>query len=106
MSSKCQNRDYRDFVLSRFRGIPELMDDPTDHGRESDPGWATSLPVIIEPDSRLKPEQRAIIEADYGMQDGRLVIETRGALVQYKKDISTAWRYWAFWIPRSRSIGS
>lgn len=78
-----KNRDYRDFVLSRFRGIPELMDDPTAHGRESDPGWATSLPVIIEPDSRLKPEQRAIIEADYGMQDGRLVIETRGALVQY-----------------------
>lgn len=78
-----KNRDYRDFVLSRFRGILELMDDPTDHGRESDPGWAASLPVIIEPDSRLKPEQRAIIEADYGMQDGRLVIETRGALVQY-----------------------
>ncbi|MGV8637283.1 WYL domain-containing protein, partial [Pseudomonas aeruginosa] len=60
-----------------------LVADPTDHGRESDPGWATSLPVIIEPDSRLKPEQRTIIEADYGMQDGRLVIETRGALVQY-----------------------
>ncbi len=39
--------------------------------------------MIIEPDSRLKPEQRTIIEADYGMQDGRLVIETRGALVQY-----------------------
>lgn len=32
--------------------------------------------MIIEPDSRLKPEQRAII-------DGRLVIETRGVLVQY-----------------------
>lgn len=29
-----KNRDYRDFVLSRFRGILELMDDPTDHGRE------------------------------------------------------------------------
>jgi len=78
-----KNRDYRDCVLSRFRGTPELMDDPTDHGRETDPGWSTSLPVIIEPDSRLKPEQRTIIEADYGMQDGRLVIETRGALVQY-----------------------
>ncbi|MDT4878217.1 hypothetical protein FQZ97_1137980 [compost metagenome] len=78
-----KNRDYRDFVLSRFRGIPELMDDRTDHGRENDPGWITPLQVIIEPDSRLKPEQRAIIEADYGMQDGRLVIETRGALGQY-----------------------
>jgi len=48
-----KNGDYRDFVL------------------------------IIAPDSRLKPEQQAIIETDYGMQDGRLVIDTRGALVQY-----------------------
>ncbi|EKI2993045.1 WYL domain-containing protein [Pseudomonas aeruginosa] len=78
-----KSRDYRDFVLSRFRGIPELMDDPTDHVRENDPGWNTHLPVVIEPDSRLKPEQRTIIEADYGMRDRRLVIETRGALVQY-----------------------
>ncbi|MDC6726184.1 WYL domain-containing protein, partial [Leclercia adecarboxylata] len=48
-----------------------------------DSGWNTELAVVIEPDSRLKPEQRAIIEADYGMQDGQLLIETRGALVQY-----------------------
>ena len=32
---------------------------------------------------RLKTDQQAIIESDYGMQDGRLVIDTRGALVQY-----------------------
>ncbi|HFH3882453.1 helix-turn-helix transcriptional regulator [Pseudomonas aeruginosa] len=78
-----KNRDYRDFVLSRFRGIPELMDDQSEHARENDLGWNTLVPVIIEPDSRLKPEQRSIIEADYGMQDGQLVIEVRGALVQY-----------------------
>lgn len=78
-----KNRDYRDFVLSRFRGIPELMDDQSQHTREDDLGWNTLVPVIIEPDSRLKPEQRSIIEADYGMQDGQLVIEVRGALVQY-----------------------
>ncbi|HGN2667538.1 TPA: helix-turn-helix transcriptional regulator [Pseudomonas aeruginosa] len=78
-----KNRDYRDFVLSRFRGIPELMDDQSEHTREDDLGWNTLVPVIIEPDSRLKPEQRSIIEADYGMQDGQLVIEVRGALVQY-----------------------
>ncbi|HFH3921581.1 WYL domain-containing protein [Pseudomonas aeruginosa] len=78
-----KNRDYRDFVLSRFRGVPELMDDQSEQTREDDLGWNTLLPVLIEPDSRLKPEQRSIIEADYGMQDGQLVIETRGALVQY-----------------------
>ncbi|MDC6684783.1 WYL domain-containing protein, partial [Leclercia adecarboxylata] len=77
-----KNKDYRDFVLSRFRGVPELMDDGTENTREQDPGWSTQVQVIIELDSRL-PEQQAIIETDYGMQDGRLVIETRDALVQY-----------------------
>ena len=75
-----KNRDYRDFVLSRFRGAPELMHNKTEHTREQDPGWSSQVQVIIEPDSRLKPEQQAIIETDYGMQSGRLVIETRGAL--------------------------
>ena len=78
-----KNRDYRDFVLSRFRGKPELMDDETENTREQDPGWNSQVQVIIAPDSRLKPEQQAIIETDYGMQHGRLVIDTRGALVQY-----------------------
>lgn len=78
-----KNRDYRDFVLSRFRGEPELMDDETENTHVHDTGWNSQVLVIIEPDSRLKPEQRAIIEADYGMRAGQLVIETRGALVQY-----------------------
>lgn len=78
-----KNGDYRDFVLSRFRGIPELMDDPSNHSRDLDDGWNTSITVILEPDSRLKPEQRAILAADYGMQDDQLEIHTRGALVQY-----------------------
>lgn len=78
-----KNRDYRDFVLSRFRGEPDLMDAPSEHTRALDKGWNTPLTVVIAPDSRLKPEQRAIIEADYGMRDGQLVMKTRGALVQY-----------------------
>lgn len=78
-----KNKDYRDFVLSRFRGLPELMDDPSSNGRDQDEGWSTQVAVVIEPDSRLKPEQKLIIETDYGMRKGQLVIETRGALVQY-----------------------
>ena len=59
------------------------MDDASENGRDSDPGWNTQVHVVIEPDSRLKPEQKAIIETDYGMSQGQLVVETRGALVQY-----------------------
>jgi hypothetical protein len=59
------------------------MADDSAHGRDGDAGWNTAVQVIIEADSRLKPEQQAIIESDYGMQNGQLVIDTHGALVQY-----------------------
>lgn len=77
-----KNRDYRDFVLSRFRGEPEVLDE-SDHAREGDEGWSTDVAVVIEPDPRLKPAQKAIIEIDYGMQHGQLLVPSRGALVQY-----------------------
>jgi predicted DNA-binding transcriptional regulator YafY len=77
-----KNRDYRDFVLSRLRGEPGVLD-KSENDRESDDGWMTGVSVIIEPDPRLKPEQREIIEIDFGMQDGQLLVPSRGALVQY-----------------------
>jgi len=77
-----KNREYRDFVLSRFRGEPDLMD-TSEHTREQDEAWNTPVTVLIEPDARLSPAQKAIIEVDYGMLDGHLPVETRGALVQY-----------------------
>ena len=77
-----KNRAYRDFVLSRFRGEPDLLD-PSDNGRDTDAAWNAEVQVIIEPDARLRPEQKSIIEVDYGMRDGQLRVNTRGALVQY-----------------------
>jgi predicted DNA-binding transcriptional regulator YafY len=77
-----KNGDFRDFVLSRFRGDPDLIH-ASDHKREADVDWMAEIDVIFEPDRRLKPEQKLIIEADYGMQNGQLLIRTRGALVQY-----------------------
>ncbi|WP_312942251.1 helix-turn-helix transcriptional regulator [Stutzerimonas balearica] len=77
-----KNREYRDFVLSRFRGEPDLMD-VSEHTREQDEAWNTPVTVLIEPDARLSPAQKAIIEVDFGMADGQLPVETRGALVQY-----------------------
>ncbi|MCB4793504.1 WYL domain-containing protein [Pseudomonas sp. NP21570] len=77
-----KNREYRDFVLSRFRGEPDLMD-TSEHTREQDEAWNTPVTVLIEPDARLSPAQKAIIEVDFGMVEGQLPVETRGALVQY-----------------------
>ena len=77
-----KNRDYRDFVLSRFRGDLDVLGE-SDQGRDADNGWNSVVEVVIEPDPRLKPDQRSIIEVDFGMQAGQLKVATRGALVQY-----------------------
>lgn len=77
-----KNREYRDFVLSRLRGEPDVLG-VTENVIDGDEDWTTEVEVIIEPDSRLKLAQKAIIEVDFGMQDSQLVIPTRRALVKY-----------------------
>lgn len=77
-----KNQDYRDFVLSRFRGRPELMD-ASPHGADDDSNWNTKVTIKIKPDPRLSPPQRAVIARDYGMKNAVLKIETRGPLVHY-----------------------
>ena len=77
-----KNNQYRDFVLSRLRGQPEL-EGISENGIDGDEVWNNEVTVIIEPDSRLTAAQKAIIEADFGMQNGQLLIPTRRALVKY-----------------------
>jgi predicted DNA-binding transcriptional regulator YafY len=77
-----KNQEYRDFVLSRFRGIPDMME-ASPNGAENDTAWNTRVTLKIKPDPRLKKEQRAVIANDYGMKRGVLKIETRAALAQY-----------------------
>lgn len=77
-----KNRDYRDFVLSRFRGEPDLMDE-SPNPADQDTDWNTDVTVRIKPDPRLDSAQRKIIAEDYGMTRSVLAIKTRGPLVQY-----------------------
>lgn len=79
------NMDYRDFVLSRFRGIPEIesdLDNPNP-GIEDDTAWNKQVTIRLKPDPRLRPEQRKVVSNDYGMKNNVLTIKTRGALVHY-----------------------
>lgn len=79
----CEYRgEFRDFVLSRFRGVPELMDSAT-HSRDQDVGWNSVITLRFQPDPRFTAEQKAIIEQDYQMQNGELAINTKAALAQY-----------------------
>lgn len=82
-----RNGDYRDFVLSRFRGVPDIINDTSKHGADGDRLWNERVTVRIKPDSRLTADQRRVIAQDYGMVRQVLRLETRAALVKYLLDL-------------------
>tara|TARA_A200000113_G_C8635693_1_gene280753 strand:- start:260 stop:544 length:285 start_codon:yes stop_codon:yes gene_type:complete len=53
------------------------------HFENDDPGWNTEISLRIQPDPRFSEAQRAIVEQDYEMKNGELVIKTKPALAQY-----------------------
>ncbi|WP_432463661.1 helix-turn-helix transcriptional regulator [Agarivorans sp. QJM3NY_33] len=77
-----KHAEYRDFVLSRFRGKPELAE-RSSQGVSHDVAWNTQIEMIFKPDLRLSPAQQAVIAEDYQMQQGQLHMTTRAALVSY-----------------------
>lgn len=77
-----KHQQFRDFVLSRFRGQPELLDAAT-HSAEQDQAWHTHVELKLTPDSRFSAQQKAVIAQDYNMQNGMLIVKTRAALAQY-----------------------
>ncbi|WP_104040748.1 WYL domain-containing protein [Vibrio hyugaensis] len=79
----CEHRsEYRDFVLSRFRNVPDLLD-RSNYGRDRDTDWNEMAEIEVIPNPYLEPAQQKIIAEDYGMNDGRLAIKSRNALVKY-----------------------
>lgn len=76
---------YRDFVLSRIRGIPDINDKMV-MDKTQDKVWNTNLTIQLAPDSRFTEAQAAVISNDYGMQDNVLEISTNAALVRYVLD--------------------
>ncbi len=77
--------DYRDFVLSRIHGIPDL-NDRASNGRQNDPLWNKPVTVELVADQRFNEKQKAVIEKDYAMTDGVLKIATNASLVRYVLD--------------------
>lgn len=79
------SKGYRDFVLSRIRGIPDI-NDKIIMDKNRDELWNTSLSVELTPDTRLTDKQASIIANDYGMTNNQLNITTNAALVRYVLD--------------------
>ena len=77
-----KNQDYRDFVLSRFRDVPEIVG-PSPNSLEEDKLWNTPVEIVFKPHPELSKAQQAVIAHDYGMKKDQLKFKTRGSLVQY-----------------------
>ncbi|MGR2740763.1 WYL domain-containing protein [Billgrantia sp. Q4P2] len=75
---------YRDFVLSRFRDVPESCGSMLDnHDGMHDADWHAQVEVRLIPDRRLPEVERSLIARDYGMENGELALTCRGPLVLY-----------------------
>ena len=77
-----KNQDFRDFVLSRFRGEADLMDS-SERNASEDNDWQQRVTLQVEPDPRLRVDQREVIVHDYNMENGRLLLTTRAKLAPY-----------------------
>lgn len=82
MRAYCHKREeFRDFLLSR---ILEIKGSEADQDRSrGDVEWHHTLKLVLAPHPKLESTHRAVIELDYGMQDGECVLECRQALVFY-----------------------
>lgn len=72
---------HKDFIISRCIDVGEIQLSP-DHGIE-DCEWNTKFTVTIAPNPKLTDHQKTVIARDYGMEDGKLSLEIRNALLYY-----------------------
>lgn len=73
--------EYRDFVISRITAARQTR--PSVQQAGTDVAWQQILELEVGPHPDLSPNQRRVIELDYGMQDGCVKIPVRRALLYY-----------------------
>lgn len=73
--------EYRDFVISRI--IETRQSRSTQMQTAADGDWDEIVQLEIGPHPALSQNQKRVIELDYGMQNGRVVIPVRRALLYY-----------------------
>lgn len=76
-----QSGQFKDFVLSRIAETRQSR--PADAQAANDTAWHDIIELEIGPHPELSPNQKRVTELDYGMQNGRVVIPVRKALLYY-----------------------
>ncbi len=79
----CEDRSmFLDFVLSRFRGEPDILD-KAEVSKSSDSDWMIEETIHFIPNPYLTEQQQNIVKADYGMLEKPFEIKCRRALIKY-----------------------
>jgi len=73
---------YRDFLLSRICGLPELLG-VCERSADNDWDWRNDVGIRIAPHPDLSPAQKRVVEQDYGMLHGMRESRVRVALAPY-----------------------
>ncbi|MEZ9539136.1 helix-turn-helix transcriptional regulator [Shewanella sp. 10N.286.51.B8] len=80
-----KHRDYRDFVLNRISevedGLGERLENPSE-----DADWHQKSQLIITPNPNYSTDQQKLIARDYLMENNKLIICCRKAVVGYVMD--------------------
>lgn len=83
LASTQQEKPFKDFVLSRIVGLPELVQEDKNGLDFEDVDWLEYETVTIRPDKRLSKEQQFIVQQDFNMSKGKLDIKLRRAHIKY-----------------------
>lgn len=73
--------EYRDFVISRILETRQTR--AAKQQAVSDAAWDEVVELEVGPHPDLSTNQKKVIELDYGMQNGRVTIPVRRALLYY-----------------------
>lgn len=83
LASTQQEKPFKDFVLSRIVGLPEVVEEEKKGVEVKDVDWLQYETVTIRPDKRLSKEQQLIVQQDFNMNAGKLDIKLRRAHIKY-----------------------
>lgn len=73
--------NFRDFVLGRIKRASNP--DVSGQTKEMDDAWNTMIILRLCPHPELTPEQRQVIEQDFGMVNGELHLRVKQAMLVY-----------------------
>lgn len=78
----CHKRQrFSDFVLARILNIAGFESSDADPSMDSH--WQTVLTLVLAPHPDLPPAKKRVLELDYGMEEGQVLLPCRQAFLYY-----------------------